>query len=54
MKAYIPNDHRVLSWDPENMEQYWQLCKKYDFVADKNAMQTDLMSQKAYCELKQI
>jgi len=29
-KVYIPKDHRLFSWDPENMKKYWEQCNQYD------------------------
>ncbi len=42
MNAKIPPNSDILSWDPENMDTYWQQCRQFDtrslntYKADKN------------------
>lgn len=35
---YIPKDENVFSWDPENMETYWQQCNLYDYYPLSNSL----------------
>jgi len=51
MKSYIPKDHRVLSWDPENMDTYWRQCKKFDLVTEQSSLKRDELSQKGFRQL---
>jgi hypothetical protein len=50
-KAYIPKDAQLLSWDPENMERYWQQCQQFDqynLDLTDSSGQADKMSQDAF------
>ena len=30
MKIYLAKDQEIFSWDPENMDKYWQQCQLFD------------------------
>ncbi len=53
MKIIIPRDHKVFGWDPENMEKYWQQCRKYDLVGEQRCRKLDEMSQEGFRQLTQ-
>lgn len=44
---YIPKNEEVLSWDPENMERYWQQCHQFDSLPLLEEGESDALSQHA-------
>ncbi len=48
MQAEWPKDENILSWDPENMECYWKLCRQYDQYPHIDLEQIDSQSYREY------
>ncbi len=51
MRQYFPRNEQLLSWDPENMERYWELCESYDKPVELDLQSSEVSSQKAFSRL---
>lgn len=45
MQTYWPKDDEIFSWDPENMDKYWELCRKFDQASTSDLSTADETSQ---------
>ena len=54
MKLFIPKDDRVFEWDPENMDTYWQQCKKFDRFPKLNATKADKLSRNGFAKMLRV
>ncbi|WP_444998054.1 hypothetical protein [Aliikangiella sp. IMCC44359] len=43
-----PKDENIMSWDPENMEKYWELCRQYDQYPQLELSFEDSVSQQEF------
>jgi len=48
MSIQTPRDSEIMSWDPENMETYWQQCRSYDTRAIMSGRGNQALSQSAF------
>lgn len=52
MQQHWPKDEQVFSWDPENMDRYWELCEKYDAFPVLESDVSELESQRQYAQMQ--
>lgn len=52
MQQHWPKDEQIFSWDPENMDKYWELCEKYDTFPAFENKDFDVESQQHYRQMK--
>ena len=45
MKTYLPKDEQILSWDPENMDKYWEQCQIFDYYPNLDSESCEKISQ---------
>jgi len=48
MSIQTPRDSDIMSWDPENMETYWQQCRNYDTRSIMSCRANQSLSQSAF------
>jgi len=53
MTMQIPPDSDIMSWDPENMETYWQQCRSYDTRSIMSVRSSQTLSQLAFNKMLQ-
>ncbi len=51
MVSRIPKDSEIMSWDPENMESYWQQCRRFDTRPILSIRHSQEISQAAFSEM---
>jgi hypothetical protein len=51
MATQIPRDSEIMSWDPENMETYWQQCRNFDTRPIMSIRQSQDVSQAAFSNM---
>ncbi len=54
MQTYIPKDHLIFGWDPENMECYWRQCQSFDTIMPLESDESELASQRAFRQLLEL
>lgn len=52
MTTYQPKDERLLNWDPENMDQYWQQCERFDPHLLLNTQAAEQQSSQAFASMQ--
>ncbi|MGX5202492.1 hypothetical protein [Aliikangiella sp. IMCC44632] len=48
MQKQWPKDENILSWDPEHMENYWELCRQYDQYPQISINEKESLSQASF------
>jgi len=51
MSIQIPGDSEIMSWDPENMESYWQQCRQFDTRPIMSIRQSQATSEAAFSQM---
>ena len=51
MAIQIPRDSEIMSWDPENMDTYWQQCRRFDTRPMISIRHSQQLSQAAFSEM---
>lgn len=49
---YLPIDDNIFNWDPENMEKYWLLCRRFDQYQLLEHESVDRESQRGFQQVK--
>lgn len=51
MTVQIPRDSEIMNWDPENMDTYWQQCRKFDTRPMISIRHSQEISQAAFAQM---
>ena len=51
MAIQIPRDSEIMSWDPENMDTYWQQCRRFDTRSMISIRHSQQISQAAFNQM---
>lgn len=51
MVVRISKDSEIMSWDPENMDTYWQQSRKYDSRPILSLRQSQAISLAAFTQM---
>ena len=51
MTMKVPRDSEIMSWDPEEMETYWQQCRSYDTRSIMSGRGKQVLSQSAFSKM---
>ena len=51
MAIQIPRDSEIMSWDPENMDTYWQQCRRFDTSPMISIRHSQQLSQAAFNQM---
>ncbi|TQV81516.1 hypothetical protein [Aliikangiella coralliicola] len=51
MKTYLPKDEKIMSWDPENMDKYWEQCQTFDCFPDIDCHSREKISQQEFKQM---
>ena len=51
MQTYWPKDDEIFGWDPENMETYWEQCRRFDQASIPEITDADELSQREFQQM---
>ncbi len=54
MKLYLPKDEKILSWELESMDKYWQQCQLFDAYSSDYFIDSTVIDDKSRQAFKQL